>query len=179
MLVLARQTAGHERQRLEIPEVRRQIARASTLSLLDQPPSLRNSRFMNRPPVVRGRERGSPARAREALRRAGHSERSAKIGCIAFDFGRSGDAAFAAGAAGILGTFAGILIGARKTDTWAPVTCPANGSRHRTLGEARLSEVVRPTRGYLVAVPVGSRAPYLLGSRAPYLLGSRAPYLIV
>ena len=45
---------------------------------------------------------------------------SGGFGCIALDFGRSGDAAFAAGAAGILGTFAGMLIGARHTDTWAP-----------------------------------------------------------
>jgi hypothetical protein len=46
------------------------------------------------------------------------------FGCIALDFGRSGDAAFAAGGVGILGTFAGMLIGARHTDTWAPVIVP-------------------------------------------------------
>jgi hypothetical protein len=46
------------------------------------------------------------------------------FGCIAIDFGPTGDAAFAAGATGILGTFAGMLIGARHTDTWAPVVVP-------------------------------------------------------
>jgi hypothetical protein len=46
---------------------------------------------------------------------------SGGFGCIAFDFGRGGDAAFAAGGVGILGTIVGTLIGARKTDTWAPV----------------------------------------------------------
>lgn len=46
------------------------------------------------------------------------------FGCIAIDFGRGGDAAFAAGGVGILGTFAGMLIGARHTDTWAPVIVP-------------------------------------------------------
>jgi hypothetical protein len=43
------------------------------------------------------------------------------FGCISFDFGRGGDAAFAAGGVGILGTIVGTLIGARYTDTWAPV----------------------------------------------------------
>ena len=53
------------------------------------------------------------------------------FGCIALDFGRSGDAAFAAGGIGILGTFAGMLIGARHTDTWAPViTTPAANTEH-------------------------------------------------
>jgi hypothetical protein len=46
------------------------------------------------------------------------------FGCIAIDFGPSGDAAFVGGAAGILGTFVGMLIGARQTDTWAPVIVP-------------------------------------------------------
>jgi len=46
------------------------------------------------------------------------------FGCIAIDFGRGGDAAFAGGAAGILGSFVGFLIGARETDTWAPVIVP-------------------------------------------------------
>jgi hypothetical protein len=53
------------------------------------------------------------------------------FGCIAFDFGRGGDAAFAAGGIGILGTFAGMLIGARHTDTWAPViTTTAASTEH-------------------------------------------------
>ena len=43
------------------------------------------------------------------------------FGCFGIDFGPGGDAAFAAGAAGILGTFAGMLIGARHTDNWTPV----------------------------------------------------------
>jgi hypothetical protein len=46
------------------------------------------------------------------------------FGCIAIDFGPSGDAAFAGAAGGILGTFAGMLLGARHTDTWTPVIMP-------------------------------------------------------
>jgi hypothetical protein len=46
------------------------------------------------------------------------------LGCVAIDFGPGGDAAFLGGATGIIGTFVGMLIGARKTDTWAPVIVP-------------------------------------------------------
>ena len=46
------------------------------------------------------------------------------FGCIALDFGRSGDAAFAGAAGGILGTIVGALIGTHQTDTWVPVTVP-------------------------------------------------------
>lgn len=46
---------------------------------------------------------------------------SGGYGCIALDFGRGGDAAFAAGAVGVLGTIVGTLIGAQHRDTWAPV----------------------------------------------------------
>jgi len=46
------------------------------------------------------------------------------LGCLAIDFGRGGDAAFAAGAGGILGTIAGALIGTHQTDTWVAVTVP-------------------------------------------------------
>jgi hypothetical protein len=47
------------------------------------------------------------------------------FGCIALDFGRSGDAAFAGAAGGILGTIVGALIGTHQTDTWVPVTVPS------------------------------------------------------
>jgi hypothetical protein len=46
------------------------------------------------------------------------------FGCIAIDFGPGGDAAFAGGLGGILGTIAGALIGIHQTDTWVPVTVP-------------------------------------------------------
>jgi hypothetical protein len=46
------------------------------------------------------------------------------VGCLAIDFGPSGDAAFAAGAGGVLGAIVGALIGSRQTDTWVPVTMP-------------------------------------------------------
>jgi hypothetical protein len=46
------------------------------------------------------------------------------FGCIALDFGRGGDAAFAGAAGGILGTIVGALVGTHQTDTWVPVTVP-------------------------------------------------------
>jgi len=53
------------------------------------------------------------------------------FGCIAFDFGRSGDAAFAAGGIGILGTIVGALIGTQHRDTWAPVITTAAANTER------------------------------------------------
>jgi hypothetical protein len=47
------------------------------------------------------------------------------FGCIAIDFGRSGDAAFAGGLGGIVGAFTGLLIGSRQSEVWVPVTVPA------------------------------------------------------
>jgi len=44
------------------------------------------------------------------------------FGCIAIDFGRGGDAAFAGGLGGMLGTLVGALIGIHSMDTWVPVT---------------------------------------------------------
>jgi hypothetical protein len=53
------------------------------------------------------------------------------FGCIAFDFGRSGDAAFAAGGVGILGTIVGALVGTQHRDAWAPViTTTAANTEH-------------------------------------------------
>jgi hypothetical protein len=53
------------------------------------------------------------------------------FGCIAFDFGRGGDAAFAAGMVGSLGTIVGALIGIQHRDTWAPViTTTAANTEH-------------------------------------------------
>jgi hypothetical protein len=46
------------------------------------------------------------------------------LGCLAIDFGRGGDAAFAGGLGGILGTIVGALIGTQQRDTWVPVTVP-------------------------------------------------------
>ena len=53
------------------------------------------------------------------------------FGCIAFDFGRSGDAAFAAGGIGILGTIVGALIGTQHRDSWAPVITTAAANTER------------------------------------------------
>ena len=56
------------------------------------------------------------------------------FGCIAIDFGRGGDAAFAGGFGGILGTIVGALVGIHSTDIWVPVTVPqplTTNSGHR------------------------------------------------
>jgi hypothetical protein len=47
------------------------------------------------------------------------------FGCIAIDFGRSGDAAFIGGLGGIVGAITGLLVGTRQSEVWVPVTVPA------------------------------------------------------
>ena len=46
------------------------------------------------------------------------------LGCLAIDFGRGGDAAFAGALGGVLGTIVGALIGTHETDNWVPVIVP-------------------------------------------------------
>jgi hypothetical protein len=47
--------------------------------------------------------------------------KNAQLGCIAFDFGRGGDAAFAGGLGGIVGAIAGLVVGSRQSEVWVPV----------------------------------------------------------